>query len=61
MRYEQEAADFCDAIRRFADNEDALCNMQSYLEHHFAEWMKHYARTPADLAGEMRNFAAIYD
>lgn len=60
-RYEQEAADFCDAIRRFAENEDALNNMESYLTYCFADWLRRYANTPESLAGEMRNFAAIYD
>lgn len=60
-RYEQEAADFCDAIRAFAEREDALDNLQGYLSMHFGEWMKRYANCPENLAGEMRNFAAIFD
>lgn len=59
--YEQAAKNFCNAIRKFAESEDALNNMESYLSYNFAEWIKRYANTPASLAEEMRNFAAIYD
>lgn len=59
--YEQAAEDFCNAIRKFAENDDALNNMESYLAHCFGDWLKRYANTPDGIAGEMLNFAAMYD
>ena len=60
-RYDQEAEELCNAIRKFSENEDALNNMESYLAYNFAEWIKRYANTPENMAGEFRNFAAMYD
>lgn len=50
---------FCDAIRTLAANPENLDNLESYLTHHFAEWMKRYASTPVSIAYEMREFARM--
>lgn len=55
--YEQEAKQFCDAIRAF--KEDQLENLELYLSRHFGAWLEKFASTPADLACEMREFASI--
>lgn len=54
-KYEVLAKQFCDALRAFDD--EHIDNLESYLSHHFPEWMEKYASNPADLVCEMREFA----
>ena len=53
------ASDFVEAIKRLAENPQNLENLQSYLEQHFALWLKRYANTPENMAAEMLSFANI--
>lgn len=57
MKYERVAARFIQHIKTIAAKPENLANLESYLSHHFAEWLQKYASTPADLVGEMREFA----
>lgn len=57
--YKYTAETFCAALEKLAANPQALDNLRCYLEYHFAEWLEKYANTPADLAEELQNFAAI--
>jgi len=57
--YEEEAKMFCDAIKSFAENPDALENFESYLSFTFGLWLKKYVNTPENIASEMMNFATI--
>lgn len=56
-KHEQEAADFCKAIRIFAEHPDRIDNLESYLTHCFTAWLEKYANTPENIAAEMLNFA----
>lgn len=57
--YETEAATFCEAIRNLAKNPEALDNLQSYLEMHFAPWLEKFANTPEGIAAELEDFSGI--
>lgn len=50
---------FIDAIRKLAENEENLENLEFYLDKHFETWMKNFAGYPAGLASEMKNFAEM--
>lgn len=56
---EQAAQVFCAAIKKLAENEDNLNNLESYLTNNFSSWMKKFARTPTELASEMKFFAEM--
>lgn len=56
-RQAKAAADFCNAIRTLASKPENIDNLESYLSHHFAEWLKKHASTPEDIACEMLEFA----
>lgn len=60
-QYEQLAAEFCAAIKKIAQSEDALNNFESYLGYHFAPWMEKYAGYPEGLTSELVYFASLYD
>lgn len=55
----QAAEMFCTAIKKLAENEDNLNNLESYLSSSFGAWMKKFARTPMELASEMKFFAEM--
>lgn len=59
-RYTEQAKALCDAIRRFAENEDAIENFESYLEWHFPVWFDKYVKpSPDDLISEFEQFSRI--
>lgn len=58
-RMEKAAADFTAAIKEIASKPQNLCNLESYLAHHFAEWLSKYANDPESIAAEMRYFAKM--
>ena len=57
--YENEAREFCEAIKQLANNPAALENLQFYLSKHFAIWLEKWANTPAEMAGELKAFSKI--
>ena len=57
MKYERVAAQFVEHIRTIAAKPESLDNLESYLSHHFAEWLQKYDNTPETLVCEMREFA----
>lgn len=57
---EKLAALFCDAVKVLASDPAALENLKCYLTNHFDIWLKKYASTPADLSGELWQFANIF-
>lgn len=61
MSNREAAATVAEAIRKFNQDEDALNNFQSYLEHHFHKWLEKWANTPEGLATELIHFATIYE
>lgn len=56
-RNAKAAADFVDAIRIIASKPENLDNLESYLSHHFPEWLSKWASTPDLMACEMKDFA----
>ena len=59
-RFEQQAEMVCNAIKMFAENEQALDNFKCYLSMHFDKWLEKWASTPDGMAEEMKDFAEIY-
>lgn len=57
--YEQEASEFCEAIRIFAEKPKNLDNLEDYLSIHFGAWLKRYANSPENVAAEMFSFATM--
>lgn len=57
--YEQEAAEFCKAIKRLAENPDSLENLESYLSGHFQSWLEKFANKPENIAAELAAFAEM--
>lgn len=58
-KYEEQAAESCEAIRTLANNTENLENLESYLSYHFEKWLKSWANTPEGLAAEMKEFAEM--
>ena len=58
-KYEEQATQFCEAIRTLANKPENLENLESYLSRHFSEWISKWANTPEDLAAEMKMFAEM--
>lgn len=58
-RVAQAAAGFVEAIKLIATKPDNLDNLESYLSHHFPEWVSRWANSPEDLAAEMQKFARM--
>lgn len=56
-KHEQTAKEFCNALRSIAGKPENLDNLESYLSHHFAEWMNKYANTPENITAELKSFA----
>lgn len=57
--FENEAADFCNAIKRLAENPDSLENLESYLSGHFQHWLEKFADKPENIAAELAAFAEM--
>ena len=58
-KYEEQATQFCEAIRTLANKPENLENLESYLSQHFSEWISKWANSPAGLAEEMKEFAEM--
>ena len=58
-KYEEQATQFCEAIRALANKPENLENLESYLSRHFSEWISNWANSPASLAEEMKEFAEM--
>lgn len=58
-RIEKASADFVGAIKLIATKPDNLDNLESYLSHHFPEWVSRWENSPEDLAAEMKEFARM--
>ena len=58
-KYEEQATQFCEAIRALANKPENLENLKSYLSQHFSEWISKWANSPAGLAEEMKEFAEM--
>lgn len=58
-KYEEQATQFCEAIRTLANKPENLENLESYLSRHFSEWISNWANSPASLVEEMKEFAEM--
>lgn len=58
-KYEKEAETVKKAILELSKNEYSLDNFEAYLSYNFREWLEKFARTPAELAGELKCFSEI--
>ena len=58
-RIGKASADFVAAIKEIAGKPENLNNLESYLSHHFTEWLREYANTPDGMAAEMKEFASM--
>lgn len=58
---EKNAKTLCEAIKKLAENPDALSNFESYLGNSFDTWIKKYASTPEGMSREFKSFADMYD
>ena len=58
-KYEEQATQFCEAIRTLANKPENLENLESYLSRHFSEWISKWANTPEELVAEMKEFAEM--
>lgn len=58
-QFEEEAADFCKAIKRLAENPDSLENLESYLSGHFQSWLEKFANKPENIAAELAAFTEM--
>ena len=56
---EEQATQFCEAIRALANKPENLNNLESYLTYNFDKWLTTWANTPEDLAAEMKEFAEM--
>lgn len=59
MDYSHVAEQFIEAIVTLADNPANLDNFESYLSHHFGEWLAKYANTPEGITAELQEFASM--
>lgn len=50
---------FTAAIKTIAGKPENLNNLETYLAHHFPEWLQKYANTPETIAAELREFAEM--
>lgn len=57
--YEEQATQFCEAIRTLANKPENLNNLGSYLTHNFDKWIKIWANSPENIASEMKSFAEM--
>ena len=58
--FETEAASVYCSIKKLAESEEALSNLESYLSMHFDQWLKQWAYDPETFAAELHRFATMY-
>ena len=58
-KFENEAKEFCNALKKMVNNEYSIENFESYLSHHFDVWIDKYASTPDGIISEVKHFSEI--
>ena len=58
-KFEQEAKQFCEAIKVIAEKPENLDNLECYLSRHFPAWIEKYANTPETITEELKAFAEM--
>lgn len=59
LLYEHEAKEFCEAIRKLAEDTEALDNLELYLKLHFDTWLQKWGNTPENISADLMRFANI--
>lgn len=57
--FEQEAKQFCEAIKTIAEKPENLENLELYLSIHFATWLDKFANDPGSITAEIKAFAEM--
>lgn len=58
-KFEQEAKQFCEAIKAITEKPENLDNLECYLSYHFPVWLEKYANTPETITAELKAFAEM--
>lgn len=58
-KFEQEAKQFCEAIKTIAEKPENLENLELYLSIHFATWLEKFANDPGNIAAEIKSFSEM--
>lgn len=58
-KFEQEAKQFCEAIKTIAEKPENLENLELYLSMHFATWLEKFANDPGSITAEIKAFAEM--
>lgn len=58
-KFEQEAKQFCEAIKTIAEKPENLENLELYLSMHFATWLEKFANDPGSITAELKAFAEM--
>ena len=58
-KFEQEAKQFCEAIKTIAEKPENLENLELYLSIHFATWIEKFASTPETITAALQSFAKM--
>lgn len=58
-KFEQEAKQFCEAIKTIAEKPENLENLELYLSIHFATWLEAFANDPGSITAELKAFAEM--
>lgn len=57
--FEQEAKQFCEAVKTIAAKPENLENLELYLSIHFATWLEKFANDPGSITAELKAFAEM--
>ena len=59
MKHTEISKQFIEAIKTISEKPENLDNLETYLSHHFSEWLEKFANTPEGITGELKNFAEM--
>lgn len=57
--FEQEAKQFCEAIKTITAKPENLEIFEVYLSMHFEKWLEKWGNTPENIAAELKHFAEM--
>ena len=58
-KYEQDAKEFCEAVKTIAEKPENLENLELYLSIHFQKWLDRFANYPESITAELKHFAEM--
>ena len=59
MKHAEISKQFIEAIKTISEKPENLDNLETYLSHHFSEWLEKFANTPEGITSELKNFAEM--